>query len=69
MDDRTFAAFYRGRDAIEGDACPYAKDTPEARAWEHGYWTMMAGDRPELRRPMTDDEVRAAFADLGKPAT
>jgi len=60
--DRTFAAYWRGRDAIEGDRCPFTEGTPEANAWRHGYYTMLGEDRPELWRPMTDAEVAAAFA-------
>jgi hypothetical protein len=66
--DRTFAAYWRGRDSIAGDVCPYAKDTPEARAWEHGYWTMMAEDDPSLRTPMSTDEVTRRFAELNRKA-
>jgi len=62
--DRTFAAYWRGRDAIEGDRCPFTEGTPEANAWRHGYYTMLGEDRPELWRPMTDAEVAAAFAAL-----
>ena len=62
------AAFYHGKDAIPGDVCPYAPNTPEARAWEHGYWTMMVEDDPSLRTPMTDAEVEEAFAGLNRNA-
>jgi hypothetical protein len=61
VDDATFAAFWMGKDSIRGDKCPFPAGTPKANAWEHGYWSMMAEEEPELRTPMTDEEVRAAW--------
>jgi len=66
--DRTFAAYWRGRDSIAGDVCPYAEGTPEARAWEHGHSVMLTEGDPSLRTPMTDAELEEAFAGLNNNA-
>jgi hypothetical protein len=59
--DRTFRAFYAGKDAIPGDRNPYKPGTAEWDAWENGF----ASEYGE-RTPMTDEEVRAAFAKLNR---
>jgi hypothetical protein len=61
-----FLIFYEGKDAIPSDKNPYAEGTTEHSAWAGGYWSMMADEEPELRKPMSDDEVKAAFAKLNR---
>jgi hypothetical protein len=60
--EATFRAFYMGKDAIPGDKNPFKPDTPEWRAWDHGF----ASEYGE-RVAMSDDEVKAAFAELKTP--
>jgi hypothetical protein len=57
--DDAFAAYWAGRDAIEGDENPHPEASALWRAWRHGYLTEYGE-----RRPMTNAEVEAAFASL-----
>jgi len=62
--ETTFAAYWRGRDAVPGDANPFKPDTPEWRAWNHGFESEYGE-----RTPMSEDEVTRRFAELNWKAS
>ena len=57
----TTRALYAGKDSVPGDKNPYEPFTAEWHAWAHGF-----SSEWDERTPMTDDEVRRAFAALNK---
>jgi hypothetical protein len=60
--DAITCAFYRGKDSVPGDENPYKPGSPEANAWASGF-----SSEWDERTPMSDDEVKAAFAKLRTP--
>ena len=57
MKKHPFLVFYEGKDAGPHDCNPYPHGTAEWHAWRHGHESEWCE-----RVPMSDAEVKAAFA-------